>query len=87
MSLNIKSEETHALARELALVTGESMTEAVTIALRERLARVRSTDEQIRARSDAILAMGREIAGRLSPEVLAIDHGELLYDDELGLPR
>ena len=37
MSLNIKNEETHRLARELAVLTGESMTGAITVALRERL--------------------------------------------------
>jgi antitoxin VapB len=37
MSLNIKSEEAHRLARELARLTGESMTAAVTEAVRQRL--------------------------------------------------
>jgi hypothetical protein len=39
--LNIKNEETHQLVRELARLTGESMTAAVTEAVRERLDRVR----------------------------------------------
>ena len=37
MSLNIKNPEAHALAARLAERTGETMTEAVTTALRERL--------------------------------------------------
>ena len=37
MSLNIKNEETYRLAQELAQLTGESMTAAVTEAVRERL--------------------------------------------------
>jgi antitoxin VapB len=41
MALNIKSDETDKLARELSEVTGESITTAVTVALKERLARVR----------------------------------------------
>ena len=41
MSLNIKNEETHQLARELVALTGETMTGAVTVALRERLERER----------------------------------------------
>lgn len=41
MSLNIKSREAHELAAELARLTGESMTKAVTEALRERLERKR----------------------------------------------
>ena len=39
MSLNIKNSETCMLARDLARLTGETMTGAVTVALRERLAR------------------------------------------------
>jgi antitoxin VapB len=39
MALSIKTVEADALARRLARLTGESMTEAVTLALRERLAR------------------------------------------------
>jgi antitoxin VapB len=41
MGLNIKSEETHQLVRELADRTGETMTAAVNTAVRERLERVR----------------------------------------------
>ena len=40
MSLNIKNPEAHALAARLAEKTGETLTEAVTTALRERLARL-----------------------------------------------
>jgi antitoxin VapB len=43
MSLNIKNEKTHRLVRELARVTGESMTAAVDGAAQERLERVRRT--------------------------------------------
>src|SRR5437899_2965893 len=39
--LNIKSQEADRLARDLAKATGESITTAVTIALQERLKRVR----------------------------------------------
>src|SRR6202166_3138504 len=37
MSLNIKDEETHRLAQQLARLTGENMTKAVSQAVRERL--------------------------------------------------
>jgi antitoxin VapB len=40
MSLNIKRPEARALAERLAKLTGETLTEAVTTALRERLARI-----------------------------------------------
>ena len=41
MSMNIKNEEAHRLTEELAKLTGESLTGAVTEAVRERLDRVR----------------------------------------------
>jgi antitoxin VapB len=39
-SLNIKDQRTHEMARRLATLTGESLTEAVRVALQERLRRV-----------------------------------------------
>jgi antitoxin VapB len=42
MALSIKTTEADGLARSLARLTGETMTEAVTIALRERLGREQS---------------------------------------------
>jgi len=42
MALSIKTAEADELARSLARLTGETMTDAVTAALRERLARERS---------------------------------------------
>jgi antitoxin VapB len=42
MALSIKTAEADELARSLVRLTGESMTDAVTIALRERLARERA---------------------------------------------
>jgi len=54
------------LIRELADETGESMTQAVTIAVRERLERIRARDS---TRSERVWAIVREIslpaAGRL----------------------
>ena len=40
MSINIKSDHADRLARELATLTGESLTDAITIAVAERLERV-----------------------------------------------
>jgi len=42
MALSIKTDEADKLARALTKLTGENLTEAVTIALRERLARERA---------------------------------------------
>ena len=46
MALNVKNDEADRLARELADLTGESITEAITVALRERLERRRSRGQQ-----------------------------------------
>lgn len=43
MALSIKSDEADRLTRELVRLTGETITEAITVALRERLARERAT--------------------------------------------
>ena len=84
MSLNIKDEEAHRLARQLAKLTGESMTGAVTEALRERLERVRR--ERQASLAERLLAIGNDCAGRLKEPFRSVDHGALLYD-ERGLPR
>ena len=85
MSMNIKSQEAHDLARELAALTGETVTQAVTIALRERLDHLRH-DLGAEERIKRLHELSREIASRMSPEVLALDIDELLYD-ERGLPK
>ena len=84
MSLNIKNDEAHRLARQLAQLTGESMTQAVTRALAERLDRVRL--ERGGSLANRLLAIGRDCAAHLKEPYRSIDHGELLYD-ERGLPR
>ncbi|HXF14085.1 MAG TPA: type II toxin-antitoxin system VapB family antitoxin [Terriglobales bacterium] len=80
MSLNIKNEETHRLVQELASLTGETMTAAVTEAVRERLERVRS-----KGMAERIMKISRECGARLKGKPLP-DHGELLYDEK-GLPK
>ena len=84
MSMNIKNEHTHQLARELASLTGESVTMAVTVALKERLARVRHEQEDDLV--ERILAIGRGASEHMDPTFKSTDHDELLYD-ELGLPK
>jgi len=83
MGLNVKNEETYRLARELAEITGESLTEAVTVALRERLAHVRRWDGRL---ADRLVAIGKECAAHLKEPYRSVDHAELLYDQR-GLPR
>ena len=84
MSMNIKSKDAHQLARELATLTGESLTAAVTEAVRERLDRVRRPHETKMA--EQLLEIGRDCAAHLDPASRIIEHGDLLYDDR-GLPK
>lgn len=84
MGLNIKNEETHRLIEELAHQTGESMTAAVTTAVRERLERIRR--ERGKSLADRLLTIGKDCAPRLKEPFRSADHGELFYD-ERGLPR
>ncbi|MHB8414931.1 MAG: type II toxin-antitoxin system VapB family antitoxin [Thermoplasmataceae archaeon] len=83
MSLNIKDPEAHHLAQELAQATGETMTRAVTEALRERLERVRR-QRRPAALATELLDIGRRCARTLKAK--PVDHATLLYD-ERGLPK
>lgn len=84
MALNIRNQEADRLATKVARLTGETKTEAVTRALRERLARLE------RERS------GRSLAGELNEIALhcarlpLLDHrsaDDIVEFDENGLPR
>jgi len=84
MGFNIKNEEAHRLAKTLADLTGQSMTAAVTQAIRERLERVRQAKNGSLA--DRLLVIGKRTAKHLKEPFRSAEHGALLYD-ERGLPR
>ena len=84
MSLNIKNEEAHRLAQELAKLTGESMTAAVTEAVRERLERLRRNRRKDLA--ERIMNIAKECGPLWKEPFRSMDHGELLYDEK-GLPK
>lgn len=84
MALNIRNPETEELAKTLAKLTGETKTQAVTKALRDRLERVRRR------------LSGRRLADELDeialhsaslPILDARDADEILGYDGTGLPR
>ena len=84
MGLNIKNAETCQLANELARLTGDTMTGAITIGLRERLERerrVRGTAQRLHE----LRTIAERCARLLRPGPSAIEHGDVLYD-ERGLP-
>ena len=85
MGLNIKNEETCALARELAELTGETMTGAITVALSERLEKEkRERDKEALLRD--VRAIAERCAALMGPGPSAVEHGDLLYDEN-GLPK
>ncbi len=84
MSLNIKNEETYRLAHELAGMTGESLTTAVTVAVRERLDRLQQDKKG--TLSERLLQIGKDCAAHLKEPFRTIEHGDLLYDEK-GLPK
>ncbi len=84
MGLNIKNAETHKLVQELAELTGESMTAAVTEAVRERLFRVRR--DKGTGLVEKLMEIAADTGPRFKEPYKSVDHGDLLYD-ELGLPK
>ncbi len=85
MSLNIKNEETCRLAGELARLTNETMTGAITVALRERLERERR-QRGVEERLRRMRVIAERCAAQLREAGPPIDHADLLYD-ERGLPK
>lgn len=81
MALNLKSERVHELARELADLTGDTMTAAVEVALREAIVR----------RRPAVDAK-RQLLGRVAEHCAALpvlddrEPDEILGYDAAGLP-
>jgi antitoxin VapB len=82
MSLNVKDPEAHRLAQAIAEKTGETITRAVTEALRERYERLHKHD------AAALAGDIRAIADRAAAHIKGpyLDHAEFLYD-ERGLPK
>lgn len=85
MSLNIKNDEACRLAGELARLTGETMTGAITVALRERLEREKR-ERSVETRVQEMRAIAERCAEFMKPGPSAVEHGDVLYD-ERGLPK
>jgi antitoxin VapB len=86
MALNIKDEETYQLTKELARRTGESLTLAVKLSVKERLERQMATSAE-ESRMEWLDRVTKETAeimndGRTSKQLM-----DELYDDETGLPK
>ncbi len=79
------NKEAYRLAGELARLTGETMTGAITVALRERLEREKR-ERSVERRVQELHAIGQRCARLLREGPSAVEHGDYLYDD-LGLPQ
>ena len=82
MTLNVKDPEAHQLAQAIAKATGETLTRAVTEALRERYERLQS--RQGKASVEELRAIARRASQHVKRPYL--DHAEFLYDEH-GLPK
>ena len=84
MALNIRNSEAERLAEALSRLTGESKTEAVTRALRDRLARLRR-ERSGRRLADELDDIGRHCAALSVRDPRSAD--EIVGYDERETPR
>jgi hypothetical protein len=86
MALQIETPETIRLIEEVSRRTGEQPETAVQVAMQERLARLRTPEEEAQRRAE-IYALVHELRSlvKQSPGPIQ-DPGELLYGDD-GLPK
>lgn len=84
MPLSLKNPEAERLAREVASRTGETLTTAIVVALRERLARLRQRPRRSRLR-DELREIGERCAQLPTLDERAAD--EIIGYDERGVPR
>ena len=84
MPLSIKAPEADRLAHQLAALTGETMTDAVIVAMRERLAREERKRESKRLLLADIMAIAEHCASL--PVLDSRTDDEIMGWDENGLP-
>jgi len=84
MALSLKDKETDSLARQVASLTGETLTEAIRTSLRERL-----RHEQLKRGEGPELANALEEIAKRCAALPVLDHrsdDEILGYDENGIP-
>ena len=84
MALSLKDPEADRLAREIADRTGETLTAAIVVALRERLARLRARPRR-RLLSEELREIGERCAAL--PRLDDRSEDEILDYDADGIPR
>ena len=83
MALSLKDKETDRLARAVAALTGESLTDAVRVALAERLERERLRRGEGTSLADQLEQLGRECAAL--PDLDARSPDEIVGYDRNGM--
>ncbi len=83
MALSLKDPETDRLAREVVSLTGETLTDAIRIALTERLERERLRRGESTALAEQLMALGRECAAL--PDFDTRSPDEIVGYDETGM--
>jgi len=84
MALSIKDPEADRLARAVAARTGETLTQAVINALRDRLAREERKDHDVDSRVADAMEVGRHYVSQPLRDDRTAE--EILGYDERGLP-
>jgi antitoxin VapB len=84
MPISIRSERAETLARDISARTGETMTQAIVVALEERLAKLRSRRETTAAARE-LLTIARRINRRRTRDTRT--PAAILGYDKRGLPR
>ena len=83
MPISIKNEQTEELARKVAEFTGETLTEAIRVALTERyerLLRARAVNSRLKEMTEIALRCARR------PLISQMSDDEILGYDEFGVP-
>lgn len=84
MALKIKNPEADELAHELARYTGETVSQAVVNALRERLEREKNKQNQTASVAETLLRIGRECAAL--PVLDKRSAEEIIGYNDMGIP-
>ena len=85
MALSLKDKETDRLAREVAALTGETLTDAIPKAMVERLERERLRRGKTVRLADRLMQLGRECAAL--PDYDTCNPDEIVDYDETGMWR
>lgn len=87
MSLNLKNPEIHAKAKQLAALTGKSMTQSILEAIDGRIIQLSGESRpgfDVK-RYKRAMEIARSMREKLNGDTLDVD--ALLYDPETGLPK